>query len=728
MDIDGEESRSVSSPTVAIIGCGPSGISFLHAINLKRKKMEEVGDVLGLSKLPTATCFERSSNPGGVWRAQRDHSHSMDNLNSISSGSTSMYEALWTNGPKEMFEFFDYTFLDHFNQSLPAFLPRQLVLDYFLKRIQHNEPNFFSNAKFNTEVEFVQFNKSMNKFEVTIYDNVLRNKATLYFDKCIWAAGANGLRSIPRSIESVLQKGNFQGTVMHSSSAGNFLSTVKGKRIAIIGDSLSAEDLALQAIKLGVKKVYILSRTGMGICTDVISWPKDKVRLLRNMVLTDVTEGGHGLRFSEAIYNGLEEEYDYVPNGETTYIEDISAVIYCTGYKMNFSMLDVSLRSEFEDDEGSYDLNELLENSDTPTRWVMNPNALTDSIGDVDIEGRVYSDEIAVYPGVYRGILISNTNMMYMREGNADTPLLELDVQAWLLIAHIVGDLVTPSMEEMNRWNTQRVAEYMQCPFWRRSMDPKYQMVWSETIDKNDHRIDALYKDGMTLEMENFAQDMQDASYPLDIGTAEELNEKGELLIEMLLRDDRHDIHPNDSSWRTFRDTDPSNYLSLHTGNTAAAFEKHWIDIDENDMRTISARDDGLRENDYVNIDTNVDFDDDDDVIDYTNDDESSTLLWWEYSDVKMIDTWNLLKHDELFKDERPVHNDSTWVLMRGACVGTVHPNVSPIDHVDLGERPLINHTSLTKSHIYNYSIDHDQSNLVFDHTRSYICNSQYQF
>ena len=44
---------------VALIGCGPAGMSFLHA--LQKKKAEGVA-------VPQVTCYERASGPGGVWR------------------------------------------------------------------------------------------------------------------------------------------------------------------------------------------------------------------------------------------------------------------------------------------------------------------------------------------------------------------------------------------------------------------------------------------------------------------------------------------------------------------------------------------------------------------------------------------------------------------------------------------------------------------------------------
>jgi len=66
-------------PTVAVIGCGPSGMFFLHALATQRKQGQE--------NLPVVTCYEAASQAGGVWRSERI------------GNTTNMYEALWTNGP-----------------------------------------------------------------------------------------------------------------------------------------------------------------------------------------------------------------------------------------------------------------------------------------------------------------------------------------------------------------------------------------------------------------------------------------------------------------------------------------------------------------------------------------------------------------------------------------------------------------------------------------------------
>ena len=54
------------SLSVCLIGCGPAGMSLLHALSKKRLKVEP--DSLAAKALPTITCYEQASNPGGLWR------------------------------------------------------------------------------------------------------------------------------------------------------------------------------------------------------------------------------------------------------------------------------------------------------------------------------------------------------------------------------------------------------------------------------------------------------------------------------------------------------------------------------------------------------------------------------------------------------------------------------------------------------------------------------------
>jgi len=62
---------SSSPPTVAIIGAGPGGMFFCHALETMRRKLTEEGEEAALANLPVVTCFERAPGPGGVWRSSR---------------------------------------------------------------------------------------------------------------------------------------------------------------------------------------------------------------------------------------------------------------------------------------------------------------------------------------------------------------------------------------------------------------------------------------------------------------------------------------------------------------------------------------------------------------------------------------------------------------------------------------------------------------------------------
>jgi cation diffusion facilitator CzcD-associated flavoprotein CzcO len=315
----------LAPPTVGVIGCGPGGMSFLHAIATRRRKLEEDGDEEGLSKLPIISVFERSSTAGGVWKSSKDDSPGALTSSSIfpqdvkitdedgtkdvvttkeddteisvtgtsissassnqnddvhdddASGvvvedndyiigkkvdsSTSMYEALWTNGPNQVIEYPDYTFKEHFKQALPIYLPRGALLEYMMARVTKNNPNFFDDVRFNTTVNNVSYDEVQKKFVFMLMDNISGERRVEYFDKCIWAAGLNGCAKIPRSIRTTLHEGGFKGIDIHSSEAGDVLGNFKDKQIVLIGDAFSAEDIALQAVKLGVKKVRVLNCT-----------------------------------------------------------------------------------------------------------------------------------------------------------------------------------------------------------------------------------------------------------------------------------------------------------------------------------------------------------------------------------------------------------------------------------------------------------------------------------
>eukprot|EP00986_Skeletonema_menzelii_P012983 scaffold7348_cov144-Skeletonema_menzelii.AAC.5 len=550
--------------SVAIIGCGPGGMFTQHALAIRRKKLHEEGNLAAVESLPQVTCFERGSSPGGVWRADRN------------AGEANMYEALFTNGCKEAIEFFDYSFDEHFSRALPTFLPRSLILDYMLARCTKHDQKLFDNVKFNTSVKSVTFNEEMGKFVVQTIDHKTQIVTEHLFDKCIWAAGSNGKPSMPQSIVDTLSSGGFKGAVMHSAATGaDFDQLVCGKKILMVGDSYSAEDLALQAIKLGVKSVDVLSRSGWGVVCETASWPRNCVEVHKEYKIVGISDGGRGI-----VIENEEEEHKMTLN-------DIDTVIFCTGYSMNTEMLDPSLRFDVE---GPFfaDYDELHKQKKD---WKMTKNHLSKNLGDVPI-GKIH-DYNYIHPEIYRGHLISNPNMMFML-GRLETPLLDLDVQAWLLVAHITGDITLPSEKEMKRFNLQALMDELQDPYLRIEIDENYENQFDTLYDDDEHFVNHFgTKEGRELEMNSsivgfriLARDILDARYPLDLGTPQELNSKAKALVEMDLITgyDAHQVElvdgSRDSYWKTFRDCNPSKIHSIITGTKAVPFKCNWLDLE----------------------------------------------------------------------------------------------------------------------------------------------------
>jgi len=346
--------------------------------------------------------------------------------------------------------------------------------------------------------------------------------------------------------------------------------------------------LALQAIKLGADEVYILNRSSNVVCNVITSWPGNKVEVLADLAVTGVIQDGHGLRLSEAKFNVKKCRLTHVPGGKTMDLEDISMIIYCTGYQINFAMIDPMLTVpyiEYHD--------EMYPVDDSLVHWEMAPNALSQSFDDEHTEPNKYleSDTVDVFPGIYRGILVSNPNMMFLKEGNCAIPLFELDVRAWFFLNHIIGDFELPSAEELEQANLEIVKKGMDIPSIRFYMDFNYQYEWRKlgkkhwTNDCNNPKTIELDKDATRFLFKLLAQEQIDGAYPFTIGTGEKLNEKGELLLNLnhLSYNGRTASKNAHSDWKTFRDIDPAGFMSLHTGNKAVPLKSRWIDLDDHD-------------------------------------------------------------------------------------------------------------------------------------------------
>ena len=275
-------------------------------------------------------------------------------------------------------EFFDHTYQEHFGCPLPTYLPRAMVLEYLLARCTKDNPDLFRDVKFNTSVESVKHDAVSDTFLVKLSDGTEDS-----FDMCIWAAGNNGKPKIPPAIDAVLTEGSFKGVTMHSSQTdSNFDAHVRGKDLLIIGDAYSAEDLALQAIKLGAECVDIVSRSGTGAASDTGSWPMDKVDIHTKYTPTGVTSDGHGIILSKLGYDEDREKYVINADKQIT-VHGVDTVIYCTGYAPNVGMIDDDLRPGGDADYPEYCH---FPKDEFPASWKMSDNPLSRDIGDIPLD------------------------------------------------------------------------------------------------------------------------------------------------------------------------------------------------------------------------------------------------------------------------------------------------------------------------------------------------------
>jgi thioredoxin reductase len=560
---------------------------FLHALATRRMQLRDQGDLKALEALPQVTVYEKASSPGGVWRNDRRSTNTTHDNSNHKSKSTTMYEGLWTNGHKQGMEFFDYTFKDHFQVPQPVYMPRKKILEYLLKRVTLHE-NIFQHVHFNTEVKYVKYDDELNKFAVSVQ---LPNgtATTQYFDKCVQAGGVNAK---PKKIPSIERKlSNFKGQIVHSSEMSELTGAAKGKNILLIGGNLSAEDLALAFIKLGANKIYITSRNLFGdVVHSTTSWPSNKVRVLKETVpCGSYADDESSIRICEY------DNEDGIIEDEYHDIDDIDIVVFCTGYLPAIDHLDESLLPCHYNDScktTSMDKNWRME-----TSWVMEKGALRHVEPSNDLElSDLYSTTA----------LIRNPNMFYIFEDMTISPLLEIDVSAWLCMNLITGGVVFPSKEEMEEQSRIDLVRMMNYDDMRYLVDenfyyaiellyksvgesPSADVAIDDLVGETSAIDDLMVYDLMVYDsfsIRHMASKMGIAKYPLDLGSFNKLNHAGELLLQMDAQDDLNRwnlkyVSNEDKIWMTFRDMDPSQYKSVITDMGSASFEGRWLDIDD---------------------------------------------------------------------------------------------------------------------------------------------------
>jgi trimethylamine monooxygenase len=79
-----------------------------------------------------------------------------------------MYKQLFSNAPKEVLEYPDYTFMDHFKKPVGSFPPRESLHGYILTRFNKYECNDWIRPS--SAVKRVSFDDDTQKFTVKYKD------------------------------------------------------------------------------------------------------------------------------------------------------------------------------------------------------------------------------------------------------------------------------------------------------------------------------------------------------------------------------------------------------------------------------------------------------------------------------------------------------------------------------------------------------------------------------
>jgi len=282
----------VQKQRIAIIGAGPSGLAALRAF----ESAERAG-----TEIPEIVCYEKQDDWGGQWNYS--WRTGLDQYGEPVH--SSMYRNLWSNAPKEALEFAEYTFDEHFGRPISSYPPREVLWDYIDGRLRSS--NAKAKVQFATAARWVQYNQDTETFTVTVEDLKTSTTSSSEFDRVIVATGHFAYPNTPtfEGIET------FPGSIEH---AHDFRGAEKfaDQRVLMIGSSYSAEDIGVQAYKMGARSVTLSYRT-KAIGHD---WPQG----MEELPLVERFEGN-----TVHFVNGEVRKFD--------------AVVMCTGYIHKYPFL-----------------------------------------------------------------------------------------------------------------------------------------------------------------------------------------------------------------------------------------------------------------------------------------------------------------------------------------------------------------------------------------------------
>ena len=285
---------------VCVIGAGPSGLNVNVAFKMAQDRGEEI---------PEIVIFEKQESILGLWNYSwktgvDDNGEPVHNT---------MYDHLYINGCKELFEYHYYSYMDHWGRQTPSYPPRPAIRSYLEGRFKKfGEPKWI---QLNTVVKNVVYEEDTQQFRVTTRNYAVdKSERTSHFDYIICCTGHFSYPHLPdRPFYN-----NFTGSIIHAHDQRMF-HNYKGKTIMVIGANYSAEDIAQISYKFGAKKI---------ICSYIREplqweWPEEFE--------------------TKTLPTNIEGKKVYFEDGA---VIEVDHIIICTGYNLNFPFMDPKIRLE----------------------------------------------------------------------------------------------------------------------------------------------------------------------------------------------------------------------------------------------------------------------------------------------------------------------------------------------------------------------------------------------
>lgn len=318
-------------PRICVIGAGSSGIATAKVLHTRGFDID---------------CYEKSDRVGGNWVFNEN-------------GTSAAYRSLHINTSRARMQYSDFPM----PRDYPDFPHHSLIADYFDRYVDHF--GFRDKIVFNTGVE-----KAVRRAD-GLWEISLDTGATRLYDAL---AVANGHHRNPRWPDPPFP-GTFNGVQMHAHSYVDNTSFV-GKRVVVLGMGNSAMDIAVEVSKVA-RKTFLAARRGAHVLPKYLlgrpvdQWvssplipfrirqlvlaamlriqvgrleryglPRPDHRVLEasptmsDTILTALTHGDVVARPNMAELLG-----DRVKFADGS-VEEVDAIIYCTGYRVTFPFFD----------------------------------------------------------------------------------------------------------------------------------------------------------------------------------------------------------------------------------------------------------------------------------------------------------------------------------------------------------------------------------------------------